>query len=120
MCYVTKAMSIIKSDIFENSVFGSCVFKFFLHIAVKLVAFQHVYTHLKMVEVAGRMIFHIKTGEEQRDGAVLRGLQYDAAFKIISVYVRPAWALEVTVFLFIHPAATCRYVTFRCINTLTI
>lgn len=89
----------------------------FLHIAVNLVPFHYVYTHFKIVKVAGRMIFHIKTGEEQRDVAVLWGLQYDAAFKIMRIYVRPAWALKVTIFLFIHPAASCRYTKFRHIHT---
>lgn len=63
------------------------------------------------------MILHIKTREEQRDGTVLRGLQYDVAFKIMRIYVRPAWALKITVFLFINPAATCRKITYRHIHT---
>lgn len=78
-----------------------------------MVMVQYAYAHLKIVKVAGRMSLHIKTSEEQRDGTVLRGLQYDVAFKIMRIYVRPAWALKITVFLFINPAATCRRITYR-------
>lgn len=60
--------------------------------------------YLQIVKSTVRVVFHIKTVKEEGDVAVLWCLQDDDAVHVVGVDVRPAWALQVTVFLFVGSA----------------
>lgn len=49
---------------------------------------------------------HIKIVKEEGDGGVVWCLQDDGAVRVVGVDVRPAWTLQVAIFLLIGPATT--------------
>lgn len=60
--------------------------------------------HLQVVKFTVAVALHVKIVKEEGDRAVLWCFQNDDAIHIIGVDFRPAWTLQVAIFLFIRSA----------------